>query len=248
MAAEQLDLFASVRWPLKPCATGNAQRPDIDRYSDEALIVALASAGLTTAPDLAAETARRRLEAAVPVLENLCCRLTGYGADAIVPEQKAAIEAIAAIGGGSARAAIVRLIEARIVQGPTLGLALAMTAQLGGALRPPVLAGFLRSSDPGIRAAACRCVYRPAPELLVSLIDLLDDLHPAIADAAACALGRVGRKEGYPRLMQLLRAAPSPEVIEASAAIADDEVRVLLRRIALTAPDLADAVTVVLSD
>jgi HEAT repeats len=248
MAGEQLDLFAPASWAAEPRGPRNAPAPDAGRYSDEALIDALASAGLTSAPVLAAETARRRLEAAIPALERLCRRFAGYGGVAIVPEQKAAIEALAAIGGGSARAAVARLIDARVIRGATLALALGKAALLGAALRPAVLAALVCDADPAIRAAACRCVSSPAPELIPALIELLDDLHASVADAAACALGRIGRKEGLPRVKSLLRAAPSDETVEAAAAAADDEMRVMLRRIALTMPALADAVTTALAE
>ena len=78
---------------------------------------------------------------------------------------------------------------------------------------------------------------------MISLvIDLLGDLNRAVATAAACALGRMGRIEGRPALVHLLRQAPSVEVIDALSEIADGDCLVLLGRIARTRPDLTVAV------
>ena len=51
----------------------------------------------------------------------------------------------------------------------------------------------------------------------------------------------MGRTEARPTIKNLLRHAPSPNVIEAAVSIADEECVVLLGRIARTAPALADS-------
>jgi hypothetical protein len=81
-----------------------------------------------------------------------------------------------------------------------------------------------------------------APDL-AALADaaLIDALPAPVADAAACALGRIGRAEARPRLMRLLHAAPSAEIVEAIMPIADRDAPVILDRIACTRPDLAAA-------
>jgi len=71
------------------------------------------------------------------------------------------------------------------------------------------------------------------------LIERLDDLRPEVANAAAIALGRIGRIEGRPLLMSLLRREPSAEIIEALASIANEEVIVTFSRVARAMPDLA---------
>ena len=60
------------------------------------------------------------------------------------------------------------------------------------------------------------------------------------ADPAG-ALGRLGRNDARPMLLQLLQQAPSAAVIDAISAIADEECLVILGRIARTRPDLVDA-------
>jgi len=80
------------------------------------------------------------------------------------------------------------------------------------------------------------------------LLELLGDLHGPIAVAAACALGRIGRAEVRPRLLHLLRTAPSAEAIEAVTRLADEEVVVLLGRIARAHATLREAALAALED
>ena len=72
------------------------------------------------------------------------------------------------------------------------------------------------------------------------MIDLLDDPTPAVARSAACALGQMGRIEARPTLANLLRGAPSEEVIDAVSSVADEECMVLLGRIARSTSVLSD--------
>ena len=234
---QQLDLFAVDRIGVEP--GGGRAEPSLDaaELADAVLIAALPNARLATAPGLAAEAAIRRLAEAVPALEKLCRRLVGFGCDRVVPEQAAALEALAAIGGEHARQAVARLLADRIVQGPTLAVALGAAARLGASLPPLRLMQLLGDADPSVRAAACRCVRSAGPHLGL-LIELLDDLHCDVATAAAVALGRIGRAEARPMLLGLLRGRPSAEVIEALAPIADQEVLVAFGRVARAMPDL----------
>jgi hypothetical protein len=156
----------------------------------------------------------------------------------VVPEQAAAIEALRAIGGQHAAQAVARLIAQSVVQGPGLQGALAAAAELRSKLPIAVVSSLLRHSDPGIRADACRCA-RPDPNVISVLVDLLDDLNGAVARSAACALGRMGRTEARATLVRLLHEAPSAEIIDASASLADEDCIVRLGQIARQRPDLA---------
>jgi HEAT repeat protein len=98
---------------------------------------------------------------------------------------------------------------------------------------------LLRHPDPAVRADAAGCAHRPHAGVIALLVDLLGDLHPAVAQEAACALGRLGQREALAILSRLLREQPSPAVIQAVALVADDACIVLLGRIARTIPDLA---------
>jgi HEAT repeats len=241
MEGRQLDLFAVDRAGVD--AAGSREEPALDptQLTDEALIAALPDAGLNAASDLAAEAARRRLAGAVLPLERLCRRLTGFGADRLVPEQAAALGAMADIGGEAARQAVARLVAHHTVQGPTLVKALNAATRLGSSLPPSRLAGLLGDADPTIRAAACRCVRSVGPHLGL-LIELLGDLHAEVATAAAVTLGRLGRAEARPLLIALLRRQPSAEVVEALGPIADEEAVVALGRIAREIPDFVQPV------
>jgi hypothetical protein len=237
MAGQQLDLFAADPIGIEPDSRSAEPPVRAAELADAALIAALPDAGLATAPSLAAEAGRRRLVEAIPALERLCRRLVGFGRDRVVPEQVSALQALTAIGGAEARRVVTRLVADRIVQGPTLATALSAAAGLGVPLPPSRLAELLRDADPSVRAGACRCVRLAAPQHGL-LIELLDDLHPHVATAAAIALGRIGRAEARPRLIWLLLTQPSAEVIEALTPIADEEVIVAFGRAARAMPDL----------
>jgi hypothetical protein len=214
---------------------------------DEALVAAIADSCLSDSAILAAEAGRRRLAAAVPALASLCRRFAGFGLDHAVPEQVAALGGLAEIGGRNAADAVVQIIERAVVCGQTLQIALNTAATLHARLSEGVLRSLLAHTDPVIRAHACRC-SRPFPDVIARLIDLLNDNDQTVARLAACALGRMGRIEARPMINNLLRHAPSADVIDASASIANDESVVLLGRIARAGSSLSAAALDVLED
>ena len=188
-AAEQLDLFSVSPGPdgrnSPDCSTG----PVIacNTLDDDRLLAATLNAGIRDTVALVAEAGRRRLAAAIPVLDALCRRFTGYGADRIVPEQAAALGAIALIGGRDAAQTLVRLIAMRIVQGPCLRQAVAAAARLGATFRPapsssccgmtihrfaPMRAGALASGRrlcPSYAISSMTCILMPErPPLALS--------------------------------------------------------------------------------
>jgi len=241
MPEQQLDLFSAAGIPAEqPLSQALARPPAVVYLDDEALIAAIPAANFGDCTALATEAARRRLAAAIPALEALCRRFAGFGIDRVVPEQSAALRALAVIGSRDAAQAVSRLIVRGVVQGPALGLAVAVAAQLHASLPADVLRSLLRHADPDICANACRCACR-RPELIAVMIDLLDDLNQAVARSAACALGQMGRIEARPMIARLLREEPSEEVIDAVSPVADEECIVLLGRIARSKPALSDA-------
>jgi HEAT repeat protein len=189
---------------------------------------------------LAAEAGRRRLVGAIDALEALCRRFQGFGIEHLIPEQTAALQALATIGGSEAARAVTRIIVERIVQGPGLNSALEAAAQLRVTLPGNVVASLLRHQRSAIRASGCRCA-RPSPAVIPVLGELLDDADRTVASEAACALGRMGRAEARPSLLRLLRETPSAAVLDAISAVADEECVVLLGRIARTNSNLANA-------
>jgi len=124
-----------------------ARRPNLiaSELDDDALIAAIPKSEITNGPALAAEAGRRALGAAVPALERLCRRFSGFGVERQVPEQVAALQALAAIGGGEAAGAVTRLIARSVVQGPTLKVAANAAARLRAGL--PSDAGLPRPGE-----------------------------------------------------------------------------------------------------
>lgn len=241
VTAEQLDLF-NVSPGRAEQDTGRTVAPGVscETLDDESLLAAIRDAGIRDCAALVVEAGRRRLIAAIPVLEALCRRFTGFGAHRSVPEQAAALDAIVAIGGAAAAQALVRLIARQTVQGPCLRQAITAAARLGAKLPIDTGPALLRHDDPQIRTQACRCV-RACPEAVPALHDLLDDLHAEVRHAAACALGRMGRGEVRGLLVRGLREEPTAEIVDAIASIADDECVVLLGRVARAVPHLSEA-------
>jgi HEAT repeat protein len=248
MLEQQLDLFADGRAPV---LGGSAAIPDVPLaladMDDATLIAAIPGSCLGDSAALVAEAGRRRLAAAVPALEALCRRFSGFGAKRAVPEQSAALEALALIGGHQAAQAVSATIERAIVQGPLLLVAVSTAARLRATLSADVLCALLRHAEPRVRAEACRCACA-VPDVILLLIDLLDDLNHTVASSAACALGQMGRSDALAALKRLLREEPSEEVIESIVPIADEECAVLLGRIARSGSGLSAAARAALDD
>jgi HEAT repeat protein len=237
----QLDLFGDRPNIDRPTNAALLQSLLPQELSDEELIAALPEATLADACALAAEAGTRRLSAAIPALVTLCNRFVGYGIDVGVPEQAAALEALGVIGGPEASRAVVQLIVKRIVQGPTLVVATAVASQVGVIFPTDIALAFLRDSNPSVRALTCACV-RAEYEVVATLIAMLDDPDGEVSAAAACALGRMGRVEARIHLKRYLTQRPSGRVVEAVAAVADDEAIVLLARVGRARPDLAHSI------
>jgi hypothetical protein len=155
--------------------------------SDAALIAALPDSVLADARALAAEAGRRRLSGAVTALVALCNRFVGFDADRETPEQAAALEALAAIGGPEASRSIGQLIAKGIVQRPTLAVAATAASQLGVTCPPEVALKLLRHPNPSVRASACGYL-RAGRDTVATLTELLGDLDHEVSTAAACAL------------------------------------------------------------
>ena len=243
----QLELFADRAKFEGPSSAGSAHCIGPGNLSDAALIAALPESVLADACALAAEAGKRQLRGAVTALVALCHRFVGYGVNGKVPEQIAALEALAAIGGPEASRSVGEMIVKGIVQGPTLAVASIAASQLGVVFPPEFALPLLRHSNPSIRASACGCV-RPGREIVMALIDLLDDLDREVSIGAACALGRMGRVEARNPLKRYLNERPSQRVIEALAGVADEEAIVFLARLGRFRPELANSILSALDD
>ena len=242
MDDRQLDLFASPAPVIAPSRSEARQEaPEPSSLSDPDLISGLLEGGLRNCAVLAAEAGRRKLAAAVPALAQLCRRFTGWGATALVPEQVAGLRALQEIGGRAAASAVVHAIVRAEIAGPTLRIAVAAADALGATLPEDVALQLLRHDDPGVRALTCRCV-RPSAASAALLLELLDDLRPEVHQAAACALGMMGRAEARASLIRLIHRSPSKETVEALAVVADQQGLALLLHTGEQVPALANAI------
>lgn len=243
MADRQLDLFArsGASCAGAPALQSRPEPADPASLDDAALLSAIPASHLPDGPRLAAEAGRRRLEAAIPVLQDYCHRFAGFGTERPLQEQLAALEALGAIGGRVAAATVATIIIRRWVQGPTLAAAVAVAARLAAPLPASSVLSLLRHPDPTVRADACH-LARDGAEVVETLLELMGDLHQDVCMAAACALARLRRPDARPLLTRALTHAPTVRAIEAIAPIADDECIVLLGRLARgVSPDLAKA-------
>jgi hypothetical protein len=238
----QLDLFAA--GGAVPSPSKQTEKPlgraEIIAFSDAAILAAIPNAGIPVVLSLIQEAGRRGLHEAIPVLGALCRLFAGFGIKHEVPEQAAALAALAAIGGQEARLTLSGLLDDRVLQGPTLKVAARVAADMRCRLSPKTILPLLQHGDPEVRSVACD-LARPQADINAVLIDLLTDLDSNVRIASACALGRFGQQEAKAILKDILRRAPTPNIIEASASIADHECIVLLGRLVRTRTDLANA-------
>jgi hypothetical protein len=116
------------------------------------------------------------------------------GLERTVPEQVAALQALALIGGPESAQAVARLITLGIVQGPTRKLAVRIAARLASPLPAKTVLALLQNADPAVRADACRCA-EAWPAAISVLLDLTEDNDADVRVAALCALGRLSRRE-----------------------------------------------------
>src|SRR5258708_26070453 len=123
MCDQQLDLFSSSGIQAeRPLPQSMELRPTATALDDQALIAAIPESNLADSIALATEAGRRRLAAAVPSLEALCRRFSGFGADRMAPEQAAALQALAVISGRQAAQPVSRLVRRWRGPGPPLNL------------------------------------------------------------------------------------------------------------------------------
>jgi HEAT repeats len=244
----QLDLFAAAghRPDVVPALPAARHLPPAELGND-ALLDHIRRASIADCHVLAMEAARRRLNTAIPALDELCRRFKGFGLRQPIPEQLAALEGLALIGGIGAAQIVARMITEQVVHGPGLAVAAEAAVRLGVRLPPERALPLLRDPEPRVRAAACRCA-RSSPDVTAVMVELLGDLHVDVSRAAACALARLRRPEARLMLLRLLCQEPSAEIIDAAASLGDEECLVLLGRIGRARSDLADAVLAALDE
>ena len=233
--------------PVRESGPTAAEREVVSSLTDAALLETVGSGSMRLRLAAIEEVGRRRSAGAIPALARVCRLFMGYGADEMIPEQIAAVEVIAAIGGHCAAPAIAEIIDEQVIVGPGLVQALDAAAQLGSRLAHDVLLSLLRSDDAAVRAASCRLV-RGRPEEVAQLRLMLADRSPLARLAAACRLGSLGHEEARPALLAAAALSPTLEVIEGLAGVIDADTVVSLGRVARLAPEWRGAILEVLED
>ena len=250
-AQHQLDLFAE-RGGVEPrhspkAATSSAPAPALDALSDDDLLELIPDVGPSDVEAVCSEVVSRSLQAAVPALEALWRRFSGFGIEKPLREQLAVVDTLVSLGGTDARSALRRIVLSRDLPASLLPAALQAAASAGLALPAPFVGPLLDHEDAAVRGAAFALAASanvPADRLHASLFDR----SAANRRAAAVALGLRGDSRARQPLFDELARAPSSEIIEAVATVWDDDAIVHLGRCARHHPRLAGAVLDALRD
>ena len=250
-AQHQLDLFAE-RGGVEPrhspqTSVSSAPALAVDTLSDNDLLEVIPNAGPSNVEAVCSEVVSRSLQVAVPALEALWRRFSGFGIEKPLPEQLAVVDTLARLGGAEARSALRWIVLSKGLPASLLPAALQAAASTRLALPAPFVDPLLDHQDATVRGAAFALAASanvPADRLHARLFDR----SAADRRAAAVALGLRGDSRARQPLVEELERSPSPEIIEAVAAVWDDDAIVRLGRCARRHPRLAGAVLDALRD
>ena len=247
----QLDLFAERGMPeprhSPQTAALSAPAPALDTLSDDDLLELIPNVGPSDVEAVCSEVVSRSLQAAVPALEALWRRFSGFGIEKPLREQLAVVDTLARLGGTDARSALRRVVLSKGLPASLLPAALQAAVSAGLVLPAPFVDPLLDHENAAVRSVAFALAASanvPADRLHASLFDR----SAANRRAAAVALGLRGDSRARQPLLDELARAPSPEIIEAVAAVWDDDAIVHLGRCARNHPRLASAVLDALHD
>ena len=219
----------------------------VETLTDHELLELSLKAGPSNVEAVCSEIVSRSLEAAVPALEALLRRFTGFGVEKPLREQVAVVDTLARLGGTDARSALRRIVLSKALPASLAPAALQAAAQAGLALPAPFVGSFLAHEDGAVRGAAFALAAKtnvPAERLGEGLFDR----SAANRRLAAIALGLRGDARARRPLYDELARSPSTEIVEAIAAVGDDDAIVHLGRCARRHPGLAGAVLDALRD
>ena len=217
------------------------------RLTDGELIAILPEANLSNVEALCAEVVSRSLHDAVPALESLWRRFVGFGIRVPFVEQRAVLSTLGRIDADAAQAGLRAIILSKSLPASLLPCALRAAAQAGLALPAAFVAPLLSHADAAVREP----VFALAAKSGVGgdlLRDGLTDPASSVRRLAAITMGARGDAEAREGLIAELATNPSLEVIEALAAIGDDDAIVHLGRCAERHPAFAGAVVDMLRD
>lgn len=218
-----------------------AALPAVTALGDEALLAELPGAPLARALEVMAEAGRRGLAAAVPLLATRCRLLAGHAATGLEGARPgrdllAALDALSAIGsaigsaagpaagGSGAATALHDLIAAEILKGAALAAAVAAATRLQMRADRALLQRLLTDPCAEVRAGACRLVRQTDGAVIAILEQSRLDPDRGVADAATCALGRLGRVGVRDRLYALVDEAPSLDLVAALTGVLEAQV------------------------
>ena len=249
-ADRQPDLFdrrASYGAERVPVPIDRDAKITASRLTDGKLIAMLPHASPSNVEALCAEVVSRSLHEAVPALESLWRRFVGFGIRAPFVEQRVVLSTLGRVDGDAAQAALRAIILSKSLPACLLPFALRAAAQAGLALPTVFVAPLLSHPDVAVREPA----FALATKSGVGgdqLRDGLTDPSASVRRLAAIAMGARGDAEAKGGLIAEIATNPSLEVIEALAAIGDDDAIVHLGRCAERHPALASAIVDMLRD
>lgn len=247
---DQLDLFAGrggVTPRHVPDPDASSAATPVETLTDDELLELVPETGPSNVDAVCSQLVSRSLETAVPALEALWRRFVGFGVEKPLREQLAVVNTLAWLGGTDARVALRRIVLSRSLPASLLPAALRAAVDSGLALPARFVRPLLDHDDTAVRGAAFALAARTNVAA--------DRLHEGLLDRsaanrrlAAVALGLRGDPRARPPLYDALARCPSTEVIEAIAAVWDDDAIVHLGRCARRHPRLAGAVLDALRD
>ena len=243
-APNQLDLFAErgrviVRRVPEPMVTPAAT--PVEAHSDDELLESIQKAGPSNIEAVCSEIVSRSLKAAVPALEALWERFAGFGVEKPLREQLAVLHTLARLGGMDARSTLRGIVLSKGLPASLLPAASQAAASAGLALPAAFVGPLLDHEDAEVRGAAFVLAARTDVRT-DRLREGLFDRSAANRRAAAIALGLRGDASARQPLYDELVRYPSTEVIEAIAAVSDDDAIVHIGRCARRHPRFAGAV------
>ena len=162
-APSQLDLFAergrvTLRHVPKPMASSAVE---VETLTADELLELVPKAGPSNVEALCSRLVALSLEAAVPALEALWQRFTGFGIEKPLREQLAVVDTLARLGGTDAPSALRRIVLSKALPASLLPAALQAAAQAGLALPARFVGPVRRPAPRPRRRRATRSCLRP---------------------------------------------------------------------------------------
>ena len=219
----------------------------VDSLTDDELLQRVPRAGLSNVEAVCSQLVARSLQAAVPALEALWRRFTGFGTERPLREQLAVVDTLARLGGADARAALRRIALSRDLPAPLAAAVLRAAADARLTLPAAFVDSFLDHEDDLVREAAFTLAAR-SNVAAERLREGLSDRSARNRRLAAIALGLRGDPKARQPLYNELARHPSAEVIEAITEVWDDDAIVYLGRCARRHPRLTGLVLDALSE